>query len=155
MAIIKCNTITGDIIEIDEEELYPRRSVYALIVNENRELLVEDPKEEGGKYWFIGGGIENNEDPKDALKREAFEEAGVEIEVGNLISLLEYCYYHNKLKKYFKNHAEFYSCNLVREHNDFKKGVKTKWLKIKEIDENKFHALIRDIIRKLKKELEQ
>lgn len=153
MAIVKCNTITGEVIKIDEEKLLPRRSAYALLANKNGELLVEDPSEEGGKYWFIGGGIENNEDPKEALKREALEEAGMEIKIEKLISTLEYCYYHNKLLKYFKNHAEFYLCNLVRENNKVKKGVKIRWLKINKIDENKFHTLIVNVVRKLKREL--
>jgi 8-oxo-dGTP pyrophosphatase MutT (NUDIX family) len=151
MAKVKCNTIDGKIVEVEENTLIPRPCAYALIVNDKKELLVEDAKEEGGKYWFVGGGLEKGEDPTVSLKREAIEEAGVNIKVLKRLKSLEYCYYHNKLNKYFRCQSDFFLCEYLSKSDQDSGDVKTKWLKLEEIDVNEFHALIGDIIEILKK----
>ncbi len=56
--------------------------VYAIIINENNEVLLSDEFQEGMKMIkFPGGGMEFGEGTFDCLEREAIEEFGQEIEV--------------------------------------------------------------------------
>lgn len=65
-----------------------RVSSRAIIIDSDKILLVEYG---GGKYYnFIGGGIEENETAKQAVKREVLEESGLTVDVGELVFSLEY-----------------------------------------------------------------
>jgi 8-oxo-dGTP pyrophosphatase MutT (NUDIX family) len=45
-----------------------------------RVLLIHERLEDGTTHWLTpGGGVENDEQPRDAAQREAFEETGIEI----------------------------------------------------------------------------
>ena len=56
--------------------------VYAIIINDNNEVLLSDEFQMGIKMTkFPGGGMEFGEGTFDCLKREAIEEFGQEIEV--------------------------------------------------------------------------
>lgn len=56
--------------------------VYALIINEDKEILVSDEFQKGMKMTkFPGGGMHFGEGTIDCIKREALEEFGQEIEV--------------------------------------------------------------------------
>ncbi|WP_088069573.1 NUDIX domain-containing protein [Gottfriedia luciferensis] len=61
----------------------------ALIVEKNSVLLIEFTDEDGVHYNLPAGGTEPGETIKEAVKREAFEEAGVDIEVGELVFVSE------------------------------------------------------------------
>ena len=70
---------------------YPIRvRASALIIQNNSILLVEFNDENGLHYNLPGGGVEEGETLIEAAKREAKEEASVEIEVGNIAFLYEY-----------------------------------------------------------------
>jgi 8-oxo-dGTP diphosphatase len=47
-------------------------------------LFLAQTTKNGGKYSLIGGKVENHEMASEALVRESFEEAGIELSVGNL-----------------------------------------------------------------------
>jgi len=54
-----------------------RKTARALIINNKKILLVSGHGADF--YWTPGGGIENNETPEVALKRELKEELGLEV----------------------------------------------------------------------------
>ena len=57
------------------------KRVRAIIVEDNSVLLIHRIKN-GKEYWvFPGGGIENGETPEQAIRREAYEELGTNIEI--------------------------------------------------------------------------
>ncbi|AAU17009.1 NUDIX domain-containing protein [Bacillus cereus] len=62
----------------------------AVIVQEGKIALIKRIRGGETYYVFPGGGIEEGETPEEATKREAYEELGVHIKVGNLIAKLEY-----------------------------------------------------------------
>ncbi len=61
-----------------------RQAVRMIIIEEGKVLLIHRIK--NTEYWvFPGGGIEEGESHQQALKREAMEELGVEVEVGEKV----------------------------------------------------------------------
>ncbi|MBA2874249.1 NUDIX domain-containing protein [Thermaerobacillus caldiproteolyticus] len=56
----------------------------ALIIENDAVLLVEFQDENGLHYNLPAGGVERGESLIEAVKREALEEAGVEVEVGSI-----------------------------------------------------------------------
>ncbi|MBM6615969.1 NUDIX hydrolase [Desemzia sp. RIT804] len=68
-------------------------------------LLVSPPN---GSYLLPGGERELNETHVETLKREAMEELGFEIEVGEYLGEADEYYYSSHRKKYYHNPAHFY-----------------------------------------------
>ncbi|WP_263701421.1 NUDIX hydrolase [Bacillus thuringiensis] len=62
----------------------------AIIVQEGKIALIKRIREGETYYVFPGGGIEEGETPEEATKREAYEELGVHIKVGHLITEVEF-----------------------------------------------------------------
>ncbi len=58
------------------ENFTTRISAYGVIFNDKKELVV---LEVNGKYFLPGGGIDEGEDPEEAVRRETMEEAGYEV----------------------------------------------------------------------------
>ncbi|MBH0170157.1 NUDIX domain-containing protein [Fictibacillus sp. 18YEL24] len=62
----------------------------ALIIENDAILLIEFDDENGLHYNLPAGGVEPNESVKEAAKREAREEAAIEVNVGPLAFTYEY-----------------------------------------------------------------
>lgn len=62
----------------------------ALIIENDAILLIEFHDENGLHYNLPAGGVEANESVKEAAKREAREEASIEVNVGSLSFTYEY-----------------------------------------------------------------
>lgn len=67
-----------------------RVGVNAVIVKDDRILLIAFDDESGFHYNLPGGGVEVGESLHEAVQREAWEEANAEIEVGHLLLVWEY-----------------------------------------------------------------
>lgn len=61
----------------------PRVGGRVLLVDASqRLLLIHERLEHGGTHWLTpGGGVEAGEHPREAARREAFEETGIEIDL--------------------------------------------------------------------------
>jgi len=57
-----------------------------VIVEDDRVALIERVRDGRTYFVFPGGKIEDGETPEDAAVREAYEELGVEVELGDLLS---------------------------------------------------------------------
>jgi 8-oxo-dGTP diphosphatase len=72
---------------------YPKRPILgvgAVVVSDDRALLVKRGKEPAKGIWSIPGGmVEIGETIHDAVRREIREETGLEIEIGDRLSILE------------------------------------------------------------------
>ena len=72
-----------------------------VIIENNKVALIRREKEGRIYYVFPGGKQENGETIEQCAKREALEELGVEVEIGELITQVPYngiqYYYHAKI----------------------------------------------------------
>lgn len=67
---------------------FDRKGAYLICIKENKVLLVKTAK----GYFLLGGGIEAGEDHLQCLEREALEEIGCRIKVGDYVfSADTYC----------------------------------------------------------------
>lgn len=81
----------------------------ALILRDEKILLVEFDDESGVHYNMPGGGVQTGESVIDAVKREAKEEASVDIEVGPLAFVYEYM---NSRAPHFHGINLIFDCKL-------------------------------------------
>lgn len=62
----------------------------AIIVKENKVLLVRDPRENVVIWEIPGGRMNIDEEPREGLAREIMEELGIEIEVGAVLHMKQF-----------------------------------------------------------------
>lgn len=55
-----------------------------ILESDGKILLLAQTANNGGNFTLIGGKVEYNENPKEALKRESFEEAGIKLKKKHL-----------------------------------------------------------------------
>lgn len=69
----------------------------SVVLIQNHEVALIKRNWNGKIYYvFPGGGIEKGETPKQAAKREAYEELGVQVSIGDLLTILD-----SKGKQYY------------------------------------------------------
>lgn len=84
-----------------------RVGIHLIVLNPTHDkiLLVSPPN---GSYLLPGGERERNETHVETLEREAMEELGFEIKVGEYIGEADEYYYSSHRKRYYHNPAHFY-----------------------------------------------
>lgn len=82
----------------------------AVIIQDNSILLIEFNDENGLHYNLPSGGVEPNETIIEAVRREAWEEASIEVEVGSLAFVYEYAPHLN-----YNKFGETHSLSLMFE----------------------------------------
>lgn len=121
---------------------YPVRvRACALIIENDSILLIEYEDERGIHYNLPAGGVEPNESVIEAVKREAKEEASIDVKVGPLAFIYEYAP-HLNAKKYGDIHSLqlIFECTLTDE--SIPKQPKypdphqtdVKWIKLSELN---------------------
>ena len=82
MKTVICRDKDGKEYEVPASELVIRPSVYAVIIRDDKVLLVH----QWDGFDFPGGGIDSGEDMREALVREVGEETGLEVQSGELVA---------------------------------------------------------------------
>jgi 8-oxo-dGTP diphosphatase len=118
-------------------------AVRLILTDESRILFLRQTQKNGGRYSLIGGNVEDHEFAKEALAREASEEAGIIINPKDLT--LAHVLHRHKLKQneiylvlYFKT-SKFKG---EPESLERKKFQDVAWLNINLLPENMSKATI-------------
>ena len=109
----------------------------AVIIRDNSILLIEFNDENGLHYNLPAGGVEPNETIIEAVRREAQEEASIDVEVGPLAFVYEYAPYLNS-NKYGETHSLglMFECRIKEgfsprlPNNPDKNQTGVKWVKL-------------------------
>jgi 8-oxo-dGTP pyrophosphatase MutT (NUDIX family) len=98
-------------------------AVRLILEDDGKLLFLRQTKRNGGRYTLIGGNVEDHEFAREALAREALEEAGIKVNPSDLT--LVHVLHRHKLKKdetllvlYFKA-AVFQGQPLSKEPHKF------------------------------------
>ncbi|MEK5520531.1 MULTISPECIES: NUDIX domain-containing protein [Heyndrickxia] len=122
---------------------YPIRvRACALIIENDSILLVEFQDERGLHYNLPAGGVEPNESVIEAVKREAKEEASIEVEVGPLAIVYEYAPHLNS-NKFGETHSLqlMFECTIKDgfipklPNTPDPNQTDVKWIKLSELNE--------------------
>lgn len=139
--MIECRSIKGNNVKIPKEKLSFRPSVYAVLVDEGKILMVT--VRSNGKYFFPGGGINVGEKMEDALKREVMEETGIKIKIEKFVHFKEDFFYWDPGDKAYHMFNFFYICKplttkLVRDEevND-DEAMEPRWVDIDKVKNTK------------------
>lgn len=95
---------------------YPDRpAAFAIVENAGKIALVHVTFEGGGGRTDLpGGGVDPGETPEQAAAREFGEEAGLVVEIGDLVTCADH-YFVNEKGKSRNTRGRFYAARLVRE----------------------------------------
>ncbi|WP_152392736.1 NUDIX domain-containing protein [Paenibacillus guangzhouensis] len=120
-----------------------RNTVRALIIQDDKLLLIKKKRPNIGLYYVLPGGAqESNETLEQALIRECIEELGIEISSSNLICVREYISRNHEYSFILKevHTIDFiYECNIQFLNNELRSlkadigQVGIEWLPINEI----------------------
>jgi ADP-ribose pyrophosphatase YjhB (NUDIX family) len=80
----------SDMTDTKEVHFEGKIAQKAIIVKGNRALLIRDPREERIIWEIPGGRMNIDEEPREAVAREIFEELGVEITVGEVVHMEQF-----------------------------------------------------------------
>lgn len=89
-----------------------RAAVRAVVIHGANLLMVYSPV--NGDYKFPGGGVDENENPKAALKREVAEECGMKLTriLENIGCIVEYALPMKPVFDVFKMTSSYYLCEV-------------------------------------------
>ena len=104
--------------------------VAAIIVEEGRLFATQRGYGDFKDYWeFPGGKIEPGETPEEALHREILEELDTDIEVGNLLTTVEYDY------PQFHLTLHCFRCRIIDGQLQLKEHEDAVWIELDRLEE--------------------
>lgn len=107
--------------------------VAAIILRDGKLFATQRGYGEWKDWWeFPGGKIELGEAPEEALKREIREELATEIEVGELLTTVEYDY------PQFHLTMHCYLCSVINGQLSLLEHEDARWLTMDELDSVKW-----------------
>lgn len=144
MSTIECRTLFGEKKSIPSERVSFRPSVYGIIVQTDKVLLVN--MRSIGKLFLPGGGSEVGERLEEALHREVREETGLEIKIERFAAFKEDFFYYDPLDVAFHGLMFFYLCRpltlQLAADDEIEDGEaeKPRWVPIDQLRAEDIHS---------------
>lgn len=130
-------TITDNDFGVETLELNnPRVRIGArgLVFDKNKKIAILNKKNKN-EYKLVGGGVEVDEDPKNAFKREVLEEAGCKIQIDDFVGAIkEERTHHNfiQISYVYVAHVIEDTKHLDLTEKEIAEGAQLLWLDIDE-----------------------
>lgn len=129
---------------------YPEPTVGAIIFNPDNKILLCKSHKWDNKYIIPGGHIELGEKMEEALRREIFEETGLEIYDIKLISLKE-----SILSDTFHEEKHFIFIDYICKTNSYEvilneEAQEYKWIDLDEIENYELGGFIQPLLMELR-----
>lgn len=102
-----------EVVPHDGSPLQWRVSAYLLIVRERKLFVIKNRTEK--LFDIVSGGIEFGETIEEALQREAMEEGGATIQLGELLHAEVDWFYHRTKQQYYQTMQLFYLATVDGE----------------------------------------
>ncbi|WP_180953506.1 NUDIX hydrolase [Bacillus sp. T33-2] len=93
------------------KEYITRPGAYGIIFNTEKNKIAIT--KHLGKYFLIGGGVEEGETPEDCLRREFLEEAGWYVKIEKYIGTAQRYFYSTNQYEYMHSIGDFYVCQRL------------------------------------------
>lgn len=97
--------------------MHIRNSAKAVIIEDNKVLLIKNLNENGFWYIFPGGGQDFNESLDEAVKRECIEELGAEVDVHELLYIRDYIGLNHEFDENAHQVEFYFKCSLKTRPN--------------------------------------
>lgn len=155
MPAIECITLSGQKRVVQEKDLILRPAVYAIVVNDNKILLLR--MSATGKYHLPGGGIKPGERMNDTLKRELWEETGIKVKVGKFVHFEEHFFYYDPSHTAYHGLHFYYVCTpetvmLLKDDQVVDESAgNPRWIDVRDLKAEDFQTtgeVILDLCRK-------
>ena len=135
---MKCiKTITDEDFDLEIKNFdNPRTRLGArgIVFNDKKEIAILN-KSKKNEYKLVGGGIEENEDPIIAFKREILEESGCKVEIDDCLGIIK----EEKSQDNFIQTSYVYVAHVIEDTKELHlttkeidEGSKLLWLKIED-----------------------
>ena len=132
--------------KIENKEYYKRPGAYVIVERDEDDKIAVVTN--GIGYFFLGGGLENNETNEDALKRELIEESGYTLKDISFFDTVSTYIYHPK-KGYMDIDATFYIAKFnERVAEPTEKDHKIVWVSPLEYKDKLYREYQRYILNK-------
>jgi 8-oxo-dGTP pyrophosphatase MutT (NUDIX family) len=140
---VTCEDLNKKLFKVKAEDLIFRPSVYGLLFKGDKILL----SRQWDGYDFPGGGIKRGELTLDALKREFWEETGLQITPTELITVTENFFISVESRRSLHGILIYYICKspkgkISTKHFDAHEKaymLAAEWVDIKDIKKIKFY----------------
>ncbi|MHA1721565.1 MAG: NUDIX hydrolase [Candidatus Baldrarchaeia archaeon] len=136
------------------KRLYPEAPIVgvgAVIVKDNKVLLVKRAGEPGRGLWSIPGGlVELGEKIKDAVRREVKEETGLDVKVDELANVTEIITKDEKGRiKFHYVIIDFFATPFEGELKPSSDALEAKWVEFKDLKKYSLTKTVEELFRKL------
>jgi len=137
------------------KRLYPEAPIVgigAVIVKDNKVLLIKRAGDPGRGLWSIPGGlVELGEKIKDAVRREVKEETGLDVRVGEIADVTEIITRDEEGKvKYHFVIVDFFAEVLRGELKPSSDALEAKWVEFKDLRKYRLTETVERLFKKLR-----
>jgi ADP-ribose pyrophosphatase YjhB (NUDIX family) len=144
-------------IEVERSQLVPRPSVYAVIIKNDHLLMIRGKSNQ--RLSLPGGGVSLDETFETALKRELWEETGLELVSAEYWKSFENFVYFEALNTYWHVYLEIYTVQVgnldlaLSDSNNPDDEGSPEWINLRTVKVEELQNIYKKIVQELKSEL--